>query len=174
MRMEAEEERRLALEEEESAKCEFKLKHDENTKWLRTSEWPRWFQNRPLYIISAASKIPSVQNITYAIGQWAGEELISLAVQEATLRRLMAATDSVLQRCEETLQSTPRSLRCWIKSSSPSVFPRPFETPQRKKSRQRYCNYWKRFLCYIFRAHLISRVYRLKMQEIFGLQLSRP
>lgn len=173
LRMEAEEERRLALEED-SAECGFELEHDENTEWLRTSEWPRWFQNRPLHIISAASKIPSVQNTAYAIGQWAGEELISPAVQETTLRRLMAATDSVLQRCEETLQSTPRSLRCWIKSSNPSVSPRPFETPQRKQSRRRYCSYWKRFLCYIFRAHLISRAYGLKMQEIFGLQLSRP
>jgi hypothetical protein len=43
LRIEAEEERRLALEEEDSAECEFELEYNENTKWLRTSKWPRWF-----------------------------------------------------------------------------------------------------------------------------------
>jgi hypothetical protein len=74
MRIEAEEERRLALEEEDSAEGEIELEHDENTEWLRTSKWSRWLQNRLLHIVSAASKIPPVQNTAYAIGQWGGGE----------------------------------------------------------------------------------------------------
>ncbi|KFZ25502.1 hypothetical protein V502_00026, partial [Pseudogymnoascus sp. VKM F-4520 (FW-2644)] len=174
MKMEAEEESRLVQEELESTAQEFEFEQDENTEWLRTSEWPQWFRNRPLHVIVAASKAPSTQVTAYSLGNWAGEELISPASQEAVLRRLTSLTEHALQRCEETLQSTPRSLRCWVKSSTASSFPRPFETVQQSKTRKRYYQYWNRFLCYIFRAHLISRAYGMKMQEVFGLELSNP
>ena len=140
IKMEAEEEQK-PLQEEGWTEHEFELEHDENTEWLCTSEWPRWFHNRPLHIIAAASKTPSVQISAYSIGHWAGEELISLASHESALRTLMSLTDCVLERCEETLQSTPRSLRCWIKSSGPSVSPRPFEALQRNCSCQKYYKY---------------------------------
>jgi hypothetical protein len=58
MKMEAEEEQRLSDEEAGSAEQTLELEHDENTEWLRTSEWPRWFQNRPLHIIIATSATP--------------------------------------------------------------------------------------------------------------------
>ena len=58
IKMEAEEEQRLVDEEVGSAEHTIELEHDENTEWLRTSEWPRWFQNRPLHIIVAASATP--------------------------------------------------------------------------------------------------------------------
>ncbi|KAH6689940.1 hypothetical protein BKA61DRAFT_742747 [Leptodontidium sp. MPI-SDFR-AT-0119] len=173
MKMEVEEEQRLVDEEVGSAEQTLELEHDENTEWLRTSEWPRWFQNRPLHIIAAASATPSIQDLPLSLGSWAGEELVSPAVQEAVLRKLVGVTDHVLQRCEETLRSTPRSLRCWIKSSTTDVFPRPFEELQRESSRQKYHRTCRRFVCYVFRVHLVTRAYGLSLYEIFGLQLSR-
>ncbi|KFZ22727.1 hypothetical protein V502_02791, partial [Pseudogymnoascus sp. VKM F-4520 (FW-2644)] len=174
MKMEAEEESRLVQEELESTTHEFEFEQDENTEWLRTSEWPQWFRNRPLHVIVAASKTPSTLVSAYSLGNWVGEELISPAAQEAVLRTLTSLAEHVLQRCEETLQSTPRALRCWVKSATASSFPRPFETVQRSNTRKRYYQYWNRFLCYTFRAHLISRAYGMKMQEVFGLELSKP
>ena len=173
MKMEVEEEQRLVDEEAGCVEQILELEHDENTEWLRTSEWPRWFQNRPLHVIVAASSTPSIQDLPLSLGSWAGEELISPAVQEAVLRKLVGVTDYVLQRCEETLRSTPRSLRCWIKSSTTNVFPRPFEELQRESSRQKYYRTCRRFVCYVFRSHLVTRACGLSLYEILGLQLSR-
>ncbi|RFU30458.1 hypothetical protein B7463_g5850, partial [Scytalidium lignicola] len=87
MRMEAEEENRLAQEELGDSTYQFEFVHDENTEWLRSSEWPRWFRNRPLHIIVAASKIPCVQDTAYSIGHWAGQELNVVPTMEYTPRQ---------------------------------------------------------------------------------------
>jgi hypothetical protein len=67
IRIETEEEMRLTREESELAAQEIKLEPDENAKWLRASKWPQWFRNRPLRVIVAASKTPSVQDSAYTL-----------------------------------------------------------------------------------------------------------
>ncbi|KAN0104052.1 hypothetical protein V8E51_009797 [Hyaloscypha variabilis] len=117
-------------------------------------EEARSFQNRPLHIIVTASATPSIQDLPLSLGSWAGEELLSLVVQEAVLRKLVDVTD-------------------YIKSSIINVFPHPFEELQRESSRQKYHRTCRRFIYYVFRAHLVTRSYGLSLYEIFGLQLSR-
>jgi hypothetical protein len=55
LRMEDEEEHRLANEAYANACLPDKLEHDKNTRWLRECGWPRWFACKPLHIIAATS-----------------------------------------------------------------------------------------------------------------------
>lgn len=58
VKTEVEDEQRLVDEEAGSAEQTLELEHDENTEWLRTSEWPRWFQSRPFHIIILHQRYP--------------------------------------------------------------------------------------------------------------------
>jgi hypothetical protein len=78
----------------------------------------------------------------------------------------------VFQRCEMTLKQTPRVLRCWLRSWTPSFLPYPFKLPQREQTRRRYYVIHERFLCYIFRILALSRNIREPTSEISGLQLT--
>ncbi|KAJ9634203.1 hypothetical protein H2199_009087 [Coniosporium tulheliwenetii] len=172
-RMEAEEEKRLLEEHEETIALDEELEHDENTEWLRGCGWPKWFANRPLHLIAAASTSPSFDVMKdLQMGTWHGLECVSPAASERVLRKLLQATHKVFVRCEETLAQTPRVLRSWLRSWTPSFLPYPFELPQREKTKRKYYSYGQRFLCYIFRIQRLARNLREKTYDISGLQLS--
>ena len=174
-RMEDEEEKRLLEEWDETIALDEDLEHDENTDWLRGCGWPKWFANKPLHLIAAAAVSPSFDTRKdLHLGIWNGLECISPAASERVLWKLLHAADEVFVRCEETLVQTPRVLRCWLRSWTPSFLPYPFELPEREKSRRRYQSYWRRFLCYIFRIRRLARNLRERTHDISGLQLSNP
>jgi len=119
--MGAEEEKRLLEEWHETIALDEELEHDENTDWLRGCGWPKWFANRPLHPITAAAVSPSFDaRKDLRLGIWNGLECISPAASERVLWKLLQATDKVFVRCEETLAQTPRVLRCWLRSWTPS------------------------------------------------------
>lgn len=174
IRMEAEEEARLSSEQAEGLALGEQLEHDENTEWLRGSQWPKWFQDRPLHLISAMATLPSGGRDTDRfIAAWNTIEWTSRAQYEASLRKLILLTTEVLARCEETLLHTPRTLRCWLRSWKTSFMPYPFEMVRTANAKKRYYSYWTRFLCYIFRVRVLCRDLLQSMQEVFGLQLSK-
>ncbi|KAJ9655923.1 hypothetical protein H2201_008696 [Coniosporium apollinis] len=175
MRMEAEEENRLLEERQESIPLDEELEHDENTDWLRGCGWPTWFANRPFHLITAAARAPSLDLMRdLQMGSWNGIACVSPAASERVLWKLLHLTDMVFSRCEETLAQTPRVLRCWLRSWTPSFLPYPFELPQREKSRRRYYSYWGQFLCYIFRIQRLSRDMKESTYDLSGLYLSKP
>jgi hypothetical protein len=170
---EAEEEHRLLEAQEGAPALPQELEQDENTDWLRGCEWPRWFAQRPLALIVAASQRPSPYgDHDLMLGTWRGHDCISPAAEERTLRRLIHATGLVFARCEETLQDTPRVLRCWLRSWSSAYLPYPFAMVQREASKLRYYSYSQRFLCYIYRIWLLAARVHAQTVEITGLQLN--
>ena len=158
IRLEEEEEQRLLNERSGGVALDEELDYDENTEWLRGCEWPTWFSGKPLHIIVAAATFPSFTTLDdFSLGLWNGIECISPGSSETVLRKIIEASKVVFQRCEETVKQTPRVLRCWVRSWTPSFLAFPFEVPQRNQTRRRYYSYQERFLCYIFRVWLISR-----------------
>lgn len=171
--MEAEEEARLA-EEAQGFICLFEeLEHDENTEWLRGCGWPRWFDHKPLHLMTSTATTPSRREEDLNLGSWNGVEWISDATMEASLRTILEITSCVFARCEETLLQTPRVFCCWLRSWGMSFYPYPFELPQRSQTKQRYYFYFNRFLCYVFRAWRLCLKLGQNLQEIYGLQLTR-
>ncbi|OAL42613.1 hypothetical protein IQ07DRAFT_525792 [Pyrenochaeta sp. DS3sAY3a] len=71
-----------------------------------------------------------------------------------------------------TLRQTPRVLRCWLRSWTPSFLPYPFELPQREQTQRRYYVIHERFLSYIFRMLALSRDIKEPTSDISGLKLS--
>jgi hypothetical protein len=106
------------------------LEHDENTEWLRGCEWPAWFAHKPVHIIVAAAALPSARTSEdLVLGLWNGFECVSLAQTERVIWKILEASKIVFQRCEATLKQTPRVLRCWLRSWTPSFLLYPFELP---------------------------------------------
>jgi hypothetical protein len=150
LQMEAEEEARLLREEYESLSLSNELEHDENTDWLRSCGWPRWFAHKPLYLIIATSRVPPSSSEAIYLGTWNCMDWISCKATEVKLRRLLEIASLVVDRCEETLGQTLQAMRCWLRSWGSHFYAYPFELPQREAMRARYRSYLNRFLCYVF------------------------
>lgn len=136
-----EEEHRLANEAYANVCLPDKLLHNENTRWLRECGWPRWFVRRPLNVIAATSQLPSHKHQALYLGSWNSSEWSSRSATEAKLLTLVELTSHALDRCEETLSSTSRILRCWLRSWGPHYCPIPFELPRRQATRKKYRSY---------------------------------
>ena len=164
---------RLSHEHECAPALDGEIDQDENSDWLRGCEWPRWFAHRPLSLIVAMSQIPETDPRTdIVLGSWHGMDCVATALEEQTLRRLLTATSLVFERCEDTLKSTPRVLRCWLRSWSSLYLPYPFEMVKQDRTRRRYYRYFQRFLCYIFRVWTIARRLKERTIDLTGLQLT--
>jgi hypothetical protein len=116
LQMEAEEEARLLQQDQELMSLSNELEHDEKTDWLRGCGWPRWFAQKPLHLIIATSRLATSTGEAIHLGTWNSVEWISSAATESKLRQLSRIVHLVLDRCEETLEQTPRVLRCWLRS----------------------------------------------------------
>ncbi|KAH8696797.1 hypothetical protein GQ44DRAFT_779550 [Phaeosphaeriaceae sp. PMI808] len=103
LRMEDEEEQRLANEVQVNASLPVELEHDENTPWLRQCGWPRWFARRPLHVIAATSQLPSRKHKDLYLGAWNGTELISYSSTEGKLLKLVDLASCV----DLTMQKHP-------------------------------------------------------------------
>jgi hypothetical protein len=72
------------------------LEHDKNTKWLRGCEWPAWFAHKPIYIIVAATALPSKRTLEdLVLGLWNGFECVSLAQTERVIWKILEASKIV-------------------------------------------------------------------------------
>ena len=79
------------------------LDDNETTPWLKYTQWPSLFRNRPLDIISASAQKPRpLCNDEYLLGHWHGGPVWSPAVNEAKLRILMRAVDQMFERAGAT------------------------------------------------------------------------
>jgi hypothetical protein len=172
LQMEAEEEARLLQQDQESMSLSNELEHDEKTDWLRGCGWPRWFAHKPLYLIIATSRSPISTNEAIHLGTWNCRDWISCAASEANLRQLLKIVHLVLDRCEETLEQTPRVMRCWLRSWGSHFYGYPFELPQRDATRARYRSFLIRFLCYVFRSWHVCQTLDQNLSEVYGLKLS--
>jgi len=172
LQMEAEEEARLAQQDRELMCLSNELEHDEKTDWLRGCGWPRWFAQKPLHLIIATSRLPLSTDGAIHLGTWNCREWVSCADSESRLIELTKIVHLVLDRCEETLEQTPRVMRCWLRSWGSHFYAYPFELPQREATRARYRSILNRFLCYVFRSWHVCQTLDQSLSEVYGLELS--
>jgi hypothetical protein len=87
------------------------------------------------------------------------------------LRQLVNLLDAVFDRCLQTLSTTPDLLCYWLQSFRPTDF-RPsklFGILGTEAGQHRYLSYWKRFICFVFRAWRTE--HRLR-EQIYGIRFS--
>ena len=155
--VEADEEARICEEAEQGIAFDQELETDENSDWLRGCGWPRWFRQKPIPLLLAAASIPVAGcPRDLFLGRWNGVDCVSPAAAERSLQLLVVASHRVLARCQETLGSTPRVLRCWVRSWTHSFSPYPFDLPSAPTVRK-YSHTWISGVCYFMRLHLLAR-----------------
>jgi hypothetical protein len=171
-KMEAEEERRLIWESEQYAAFDDDLDQDENSDCLRGSRWPQWFKHKPVHVIVAAAARPCKGLAKdLFLGEWNGVPCVSTAAAERTFQVLSLGTQSVLERCQESLRHTPRALRCWVRSWKATYYPYAFDLPT-AKTIDRYSTVWIQGLCYFFRIHMLARKLKETTVQICGLEFT--
>jgi hypothetical protein len=170
--MEAEEERRLIWEIEQYAAFDDDLDQDENSDCLRGSRWPQWFKHKPVHVIVAAAARPCKGLAKdLFLGEWNGVPCVSTAAAERTFQVLSLGTQSVLERCQESLRHTPRALRCWVRSWKATYYPCAFDLPT-AKTIERYSTVWIQGLCYFFRIHMLARKLKETTVQICGFEFT--
>lgn len=165
--------RRLLLIQDRAPAFDDEVDYNHDSDWLRACGWPRWFNSKPLVVITSAAALPTVSsNSGLFLGHWHDVSCVSPTKDEQCLRRLVLATNLVLERCETTARDTNRLFRCWLRSWGPSFVAVPFELPKQETSRQRYHSYWRKLVCYLFRAVRVGERLKERTQDIFGFCLS--
>lgn len=112
------------------------------------TDWLLYFEARDTKVVAALGRMPDRN-------------------EEPVLWRLAEVTRGVLTRCKEGVKKAPNIVRRWLNSPKPAECnPQPFNTLQEEASRERYFNYWVRFLCFLL------RVVRANSEEEHKVQLS--
>jgi hypothetical protein len=81
---------------------------NETTPWLKRTQWPVQFQDRPLDLITASAMKPRAVRAgesrgDHYLGNWRGLPIISPAGHEARLRIIVEAASQMFVRAEVTL-----------------------------------------------------------------------
>lgn len=125
--------------------------------WMERTRWPTTYHDIRRDILQRMTWMPDLRCLEFDhhIGRGlddADPDIFSPWQDEHKIGYLTAAIDWVLDRCEETMRHTSRSLLCWLRSTRPHIcYPKPFTLVALKKSQKKYRQLWMRFLAFIFR-----------------------
>ncbi|KAH7205222.1 hypothetical protein BKA60DRAFT_466736 [Fusarium oxysporum] len=87
------------------------------------------------------------------------KNLISSADNERNIAAILVAVDVVMDRCEQTAQTTSRSLLCWLRSVRPhGCYAKPFTFVGKVASRTKYIWFLKHFIA----SEVNSAKYRIR------------
>lgn len=130
--------------------------------WLERTQWPAMFRGCRRDILRAMTRLPkrSVHEAGYLLGQGPREgdpDIVSSSMDERKIVCILSAVDHVLDRCENTVKATNRSLLSWLVSSRIHVYgSKQFMLVAEESSRQQYRVVWKRFLAFVLRAFRLT------------------
>jgi hypothetical protein len=125
---------------------------------MERTRWEITYQGFRRDILRSLTEMPwNSPWMDHVLGQSsnpAGPELVSPQDDEAKIALLMVAVDHMLDRCEETMRHTGRTLLCWLRSTKPQTcYPKAFTLVALKSSKKKYRQLLKRFFALTFRAY---------------------
>ncbi|EXM12652.1 hypothetical protein FOTG_18858 [Fusarium oxysporum f. sp. vasinfectum 25433] len=142
-----------------------------------TGLWPErtQFENARRDILRAMTRLPDrhslMSDYVMAQGSRQGDPCIrSSYVDEQKISCTMKALDLVIDRCENTVRHTGRTLLCWLSSPKLHVYREtPFCLVAEKSSETRYRVLEKRFLAFVIRLHRMTNALQ---GEVANFQLN--
>lgn len=79
----------------------------------------------------------------------------------------MVAVDHMVDRWEDTMRHTGRTILCWLRSTKPQTcYPKPFTLVALQSSAKKYRQLLKRFLAFVFRASRMSADVRHRLTGV--------
>jgi hypothetical protein len=129
--------------------------------WMDCTCWPITYQNVRRDILQALADMPDLRCRTsdHFLGQGptnSDEALCSQWQDEQKILCLIGAVDRMLNRCEETMRHTSRSLLCWLRSTKlKACYPKLFTPVALETSRRKYRQLFKRLVAFKFRVFRI-------------------
>jgi hypothetical protein len=118
--------------------------------------WPITYRNVQRVILLALADMPNLhcRRSDHYLGQGLGDGAEALWMpDEQKSSCLIEAMDRMLDRCEETMRNTSRSLLCWLRSTKPQAcYPKPFILVALEASERKYRQLFKCFVVFKFRA----------------------
>lgn len=94
-------------------------------------------------------------------------DIFNLQEDERKLDCLIIIANRMLDRCEETMRHTSRSLLCWLRSTKlHTCFPKPFTLVSHKASEKKYRRLFFQFLVFVFRAFRMPPAVRRRLTGI--------
>lgn len=128
---------------------------------MERTRWETTYQGFRRDLLLDLAEMPQASPSThYSLGPGPkpmDPELVSPRDDEAKIALLLVAVDRVLDRYEETMQHTGRTLLCWLRSTKPQTcYPKPFTLVGLKSSQRKNRQLWKRFFAFVFRASRMS------------------
>lgn len=164
----------VAATEREAMKETGSKEFDLTSLWMERTQWAHVYDGvrRDLLLrISQVERPTCSKSGDFYIGEHHGAQLVSHAADELKIRRLMAALDRALDRCEETMRRTGHPILCWLNTSSRNRFDqRPFMFLGKAATRQRYRRLFQRFIPFLFRAYNMAPDVRL---SALGIRLTK-
>ncbi len=148
--------------------------------WIERTGWDRTYRdkNHRLFLriltqVPAALPSGNPRSLVLAKPGVCGvaQELVSPCADETRIAAIIGLVDQMMDRCEETAQTSSRNVRCWLRSSRPlSTYPKPFMLVSHLATTKRYRYLLKRCLAMLFRIYRLSPSDRA---SIAGVSLSR-
>jgi hypothetical protein len=126
--------------------------------WMERTRWEITYRGCRRDILRSLTEMPwgspPADHVLGRSSNPADPELVSRQDDEAKIALLMVAVDHMLDRCEETMQHTGRTILCWLRSTKPQTcYPKPFTLVALKSSKKKYRQLLKRFFAFTFRAY---------------------
>ncbi|KAJ9413909.1 hypothetical protein QL093DRAFT_2594845 [Fusarium oxysporum] len=152
--------------------------------WPERTQWRVIFENARRDILRAMTRLPDrhslMSDYVMAQGCQQGDLCIrSSYVDEQKISCTMRALDLVIDRCENTVRHTGRTLLCWLSSPKLHVYrENPFCLVAEKSSETRYRVLQKRFLAFVIRLHRMSNalqgeVANFRLNTVLSARLER-
>ena len=142
--------------------------YDQNTRpqtlaatrpWMERTRWATTYDGVRRDVLQALAEVPGspARAADHFLGQGIQDtdpDILSARQDEQKIASLMTAVDCILNRCEETVQHTGRTLLCWLRSTKPhTCYPKPFTLVALELSKKKYQRLWKSFIAFSFCAY---------------------
>jgi hypothetical protein len=139
------------------------------SNWMRRTGWAQTFAGANRSVLLTLTQGPAASGRGLELGSYNGRTLQSSIEDERALAAAERALDRFFDRCEDTVQHTDSSIRCWLRGQIPGQpYKAAFELPGRKATRKRYRALCKRFVFFMLRLS------RLGGAVCAGLLLMQP
>ncbi|KAH9203682.1 hypothetical protein DL95DRAFT_231391, partial [Leptodontidium sp. 2 PMI_412] len=126
--------------------------------WMERTRWEITYQGfRPDILWNLTEMSRTSLWVNHVLGPSSNPtdpERESPQSDKARIALLTVSTDHMLDRCEETMHHTCRTILCWLRSTkSQTCYPKEFTLVVLNSSKKKYRRLLKRFLAFIFRAY---------------------